>query len=48
MNFAGDDLPIATLLGIAVLDFIGDDLPESIGDNLPNPLGMYIFILRWG
>ena len=27
MNSAGDDFPIATLLGIALLDFTGDNLP---------------------
>ena len=38
-NFAGDDFPIATLLGIILLDFTGDDLPESTGDNSSNSTG---------
>ena len=46
-NSAGDDFSVATLLGIALLDFTGDDLPEATGDDSSNSTGD-IFILRWG
>ena len=39
-NSAGDDFPVATLLGIALLDSTGDNLPESTGDDS--------FKLHWG
>ena len=39
MNSAGDDFPVATLLGIALLDSTGDTLPESTGDNSSNSTG---------
>ena len=46
-NSAGDDFPIATLLGITLLDFTRDDLLESTGDNSSNST-RDIFILHWG
>ena len=46
-NSAGDDFPVATLLGIVLLDSTGDNLPESTRDDFQTPLGIS-FILRWG
>ena len=56
-NFAGDEFPMATLLGIALLDSIGDNLPESTGDNssestrdefFQTPLWIKFLKLHWG
>ena len=38
-NSAGDDFPIMPFLGISLLDFTGDNLPESIGVNSSNSTG---------
>ena len=35
----GDDFPVATLLGITLLDSTGDNLPESTEDNSSNSTG---------
>ena len=39
-NSAGDDFPIATLMGMVLLDSTGDNSSNSTGDNLYTPLGM--------
>ena len=39
MNSAGDDFPVANLLGITLLDSIGDNLSESTRDNSSNSTG---------
>ena len=46
-NSVGDDSPITTLLGIALLNSTGDNLPESTGDDSSNSTGD-TFILHWG
>ena len=54
MNSTGDDLSVATSLGITfytlmgiILCSAGDNLPKSTGDDSPNSTGGSFFRLRW-